>query len=165
MRIGVISDTHLRRVPEDFLEGLRIAFQGVDVLLHCGDWVSKAVLEALAAQGWEVLGVAGNMDPPELHSVVPAKRELNLEGRRLGLVHGWGAPGGIEKRVMSSFQGVDVVVFGHTHRPFWARLGEVWLFNPGSAAGMGNPKGPTVGILDMGEEIRASIVPLGGVSL
>lgn len=165
MRIGVISDTHLRRVPEGFLEGLRIAFQGVDVLLHCGDWVSKAVLEALAAQGWEVLGVAGNMDPPELHSVVPAKRELNLEGRRLGLVHGWGAPGGIEKRVMNSFQGVDVVVFGHTHTPFWARLGEVWLFNPGSAAGMGNPKGPTVGILDMGEEIRANIVPLGGVSL
>jgi len=164
MRIGVLSDSHLSRMPEDFLEALKIAFQGVDLVFHCGDWVSKAVLEAMTAQGWEVMGVAGNMDPPEIRCAVPVKRELVLEGRRVGLVHGWGAPGGIEKRVMGVFEGVDMVVFGHTHKPFWAKVGGVWLFNPGSAAGWGNPKGPTVGILDLGEEIKASVVCLGGAA-
>lgn len=164
MRIGVISDTHLKVVPKEFLEGLRTAFQGVDLVFHCGDWVSIAVLEAIAAQEWEILGVAGNMDPPEIHGQIPVKREVELEGRRIGLVHGWGAPGGIENRVKGIFQEVDVVVFGHTHKPFWAKLGEVWLFNPGSAAGWGNPQGPTVGILDVGEEIKANVVRLRGAA-
>lgn len=164
MRIGVLSDSHLRTMPPDFLEGLKTAFRGVDLVFHCGDWVSKAVLEALTGQGWEVLGVAGNMDPPELHCAVPVKRELEVQGTRIGLVHGWGAPRGIERRVIGVFPGVDIVVFGHTHQPFWGKLGEVWLFNPGSAAGWGNPQGPTVGILDLGAEIQASIVCLKGAA-
>lgn len=165
MRIGVLSDSHLQRMDEEFMESLRVAFQGVDLVFHCGDWVSKAVLDAMNAQGWEVVGVAGNMDPPEIRCAVPEKREMEIGGRRIGLVHGWGAPAGIEKRVMELFQGVDMVIFGHTHKPFWAKVGGVWLFNPGSAAGWGNPQGPTVGILDVGEEIKANIVSLRGAAL
>jgi putative phosphoesterase len=162
LRIGVISDTHLRGVPQGFLQGLKKAFHGVELVLHCGDWVSRGVLDAMVGQGWEVVGVAGNMDPSEIHCVVPVKRELELEGIKIGLVHGWGAPGGIEARVSSAFQRVELVVFGHTHRPFWGRWGELWLFNPGAASGWGNPQGPTVGILEVGETLRASIVPLKG---
>lgn len=163
MRIGVLSDTHLRTVPEGFIQGLRRAFSGVDRVLHCGDWVAPAVMDALEAEGWEVVGVAGNMDPPEIQCRFPATRELDLGGTRIGLIHGWGSPQGIEARVSNVFQEVGVVVFGHTHRPHWGKFRNMWLFNPGAACGWGNPQGRTVGLLDIGEMVHGSIVQLEGV--
>jgi|Deesub1362A_J573_1020465.scaffolds.fasta_scaffold00247_40 hypothetical protein len=161
MRIGVVSDTHLTGVSEEFLQALRRSFVGVDRLLHCGDYVDPSVLEMLEAEGWEVIGVAGNMDPPSIRGSLPATREVRLGQYRVGLTHGWGAPTGIEKRVVRAFEGVDGVVFGHSHRPFWGEVEGIWAFNPGAACGWGSPKGRTVGILDLGKGVRARILVLG----
>jgi uncharacterized protein len=160
LRIGVVSDTHMRVPPRAFLDALRDAFQGVERVLHCGDCVDASVLDTMEGEGWEVLGVAGNMDPLDIQRRLPRTRTIVLDGTRIGLIHGWGASQGIETRVSEAFQDVDVVVFGHTHRPFWGRMGPVWLFNPGSACGWGSPMGPTVGILDVGEHVEGHILPL-----
>lgn len=162
MRIGVISDTHLRSAPKSFLESLKGTLGEVELILHCGDWVSLDLLEALQNQGWKVFGVSGNMDSVEVSRVLPQKREMELEGRRVGLVHGWGAPQGIEGRVRSLFHGVDIIVFGHTHSPFWGKSEGVWLFNPGAACGWGNPRGRTAGIMHLEDEIKFELVTLEG---
>jgi uncharacterized protein len=160
LRIGVISDTHMRAPSRAFLDALRAAFAGVTRVLHCGDWVDGSVLDAMAGSGWEVLGVAGNMDPLDVQRRLPRARTIVVEDTRIGLIHGWGSPQGIEARVSGAFQDVDIVVFGHTHRPYWGCMGGVWLFNPGSACGWGSPMGPTVGILEVGERMEGRIVPL-----
>ncbi len=160
MRIGVISDTHMRAPSEDFLGALRVLFEGVEKVIHCGDYVALGVLEGLRAEGWDVMGVAGNMDTEEIQRSLPLTRTVHMGGMTIGVIHGWGAAQGLEKRVAGAFQGVDGVVFGHSHRPHWGRLGDVWLFNPGTACGWGSPSGATVGILEIGEGVSGRVLPL-----
>lgn len=132
MRIGVISDTHVpgraRAIPPIIFE----AFRGVDLILHAGDLVSSKVLVELEAIA-PVMAVRGNMDPPELYSRLPKKRELNLEGVTIGLIHGDG-PGARRpaERALAAFPHADCVVYGHSHIPHCERIGRTLLFNPGS---------------------------------
>jgi hypothetical protein len=61
-----------------------------------------------------------------------------------------------------------VVIFGHSHRPYRARLGRTLLFNPGSAGPRRFSLPRTAGLLRLGpSRIVARHVPLeafGGVS-
>src|SRR5262249_24937737 len=55
----------------------------------------------------------------------------------------------------------DVVVFGHSHRPYRSRLGRVLLFNPGSAGPRRFSLPRTVGLLRLGpRRIDAPILHL-----
>lgn len=133
MKIGVISDTHISSnhegVPEDLLNKLR----GVDLILHAGDLLVLGVLEDLREVA-PVEAVAGNMDDPQVKEALPQQRIISLENVRIGLIHGWGSPMGLPERVMGEFaEDVRVVVFGHSHRAYQRRMGEMLLFNPGSA--------------------------------
>ncbi len=160
MRIGVLSDTHMQNASEGFLRALRILFRDVDRILHCGDWVAAPVVDALQGEGWDVMGVSGNMDPPEVQRLLPSSRQILVNGKKIGLVHGWGSPHGIEARLKEAFPSLDVLIFGHTHRAHWGRFGEMWLFNPGSAGSWGSTGGGTVGILEVGEEVKGQILSL-----
>ncbi|MGQ9654147.1 MAG: metallophosphoesterase family protein [Thermodesulfobacteriota bacterium] len=160
MRIGVISDTHMRALSEDFLGAVKVLFEGVEKVIHCGDYVALGVLEGLRAEGWDVMGVAGNMDDEEIQRSLPMSRTVRLGGITIGVIHGWGSAQGLEKRVAGSFDGVDGVIFGHSHRPHWGHWGDVWLFNPGTACGWGSPSGATVGILEIGERVTGTVLPL-----
>lgn len=161
MKIGVISDTHLRSVSEPAIEPMRRVLGDINILVHCGDWVCLELVHFLEAQGWQVYGVSGNMDPPDVRSLLPERRVFESGGRKIGVVHGWGSPDGIEDRVAGMFEGVELILFGHTHRPFWGNHRGVWLFNPGAFCGWGNPQGPTVGVVEMEGDILARVVPLG----
>lgn len=48
MKIGIVSDTHLpkkgKHLPVALLQGL----QGVDLIIHAGDWSTLQVYEELA---------------------------------------------------------------------------------------------------------------------
>lgn len=88
MKIGAISDTHaasLAEVPDRILRTLA----EVDLIIHTGDFVSRDVLDGLKQLG-EVKAVQGNMDSGELKRILPEKEILEIEGRRIGLIHGWG---------------------------------------------------------------------------
>jgi uncharacterized protein len=60
VRIGVVSDTHGYLDPQ-----VVEAFVGVDHIIHAGDIMDAATLEALAAIA-PVTAVAGNMDDGKL---------------------------------------------------------------------------------------------------
>lgn len=156
-RIGVLSDTHLRR--QDAAQAARVMeqFRGVDLILHAGDLTDLAVLDYLEAP--EVIAVAGNMDGPLVNSELPVKRIISVEGKKIGLIHGWGAPMGLVGRVAREFQGVDAVVFGHSHRPTNLVKDGVLYFNPGSA-GRGLIGSGTVGLLTVDQDITGEIIKL-----
>jgi putative phosphoesterase len=126
MRIGVISDTH------NFLDP-KVAklFEGVDHILHAGDVGSAKILHELE-QIAPVTAVLGNTDGPEL--TVRETEVVELAGRKF-LVHHIADPrapsevleGGLRR------EQPQVVVFGHTHKPFCETIGTTLFFNPGYA--------------------------------
>lgn len=161
MKIGVLSDTHLR-TPDSTLEYiLEQLFGDTEMILHAGDIVSRRVLDRLEESG--VLAVCGNMDDYEVAAAIPQVRTIQAAGLRIGLIHGWGSKDGLAERIVARFSTdlPDVIVFGHSHVPFWGKVGGIHMFNPGSAhqgryAGQG-----TVGVLEIADgTIEGRIVPL-----
>lgn len=133
MEVAVISDTHLYSLTDDFVVKIESIAAKVDCFFHLGDSASRAVLDFL--NGYRLYAVAGNMDPPEVAARERVKRIIELDGVRIGLIHGWGGPAGLEKRAAAEFSndGVNAVCFGHSHRPFLESIGGMLVFNPGSA--------------------------------
>ena len=147
-KIGVLSDTHLTRVTEEFSAIVSTLFRDADLIIHAGDMVSREVYDYLCT--WNVRAVAGNMDGFDLAGLLPGKRVEVIEGKRIGIVHGAGPPYAIEQRVLGQFTQVDAIVFGHSHMPALTRHGDVVLFNPGAFR---NPSTGvrTVGMIELGE--------------
>lgn len=136
MRVGLLSDTHLEQVGAGLSRLLAAELADAELLMHAGDHSGDAVVEFLEnGQPRPYLGVAGNMDLGRHGRALPDRRVAQLAGTQVGLIHGWGAPQGLEQRVLAAFAGtrVAVVVFGHSHRPLVRQVGDCWLVNPGSA--------------------------------
>jgi uncharacterized protein len=79
-----------------------------------------------------VEAVYGNMDDADLRRELPARRVIEGEGLRIGLVHDPGPRHGRHERLRLAFPGCDVVAYGHTHVPEVGRSDDVWIVNPGS---------------------------------
>lgn len=133
MKIGVISDTHLSRPTPELSHVVETFFQDVSLVLHAGDLTCMSVLDAFV--GKKTHAVSGNMDRKDSREHLPGKIILELEGYRIGLIHGSGSPRGIEERVMSVFTNVHAIVYGHTHRPANRIYNGVLMFNPGAFSG------------------------------
>jgi uncharacterized protein len=130
--VAVIADTHMprggRRLPEPCIERLRAA----DLILHAGDVVSSEILAELERLGPPVQAVHGNMDDATLKALLPATVVAEAGGVRIGMTHDAGPRAGREERLVRRFPQCSAVVYGHTHQPQVARVGEVWILNPGS---------------------------------
>jgi putative phosphoesterase len=151
MKIGVLSDTHIHLAEEISPEVVK-AFSNVDLIVHAGDFVGLQVLEGLKRLG-EVKAVHGNMDSMELRGLLPEKELLVAGGKKIGIIHGWGGPEGIEQKVRERFGDVDIIIYGHSHRANIERIGDVLFFNPG-------PGYRSFGILTIGEDVRGEIIKI-----
>jgi uncharacterized protein len=147
-RIGVVADTHcpefMERLPDRVFEALA----GVDLILHAGDINTVATLDRLRTIA-PVQAVRGDHDG-EL-AMLPDHLELDVEGRRVVLVHGnrsrwieepqtllwtlslgyYRPHGRLAGALRRKFPTADVIVFGHTHRGLIDRSGGPLVFNPG----------------------------------
>jgi putative phosphoesterase len=148
-RIGVISDTHVRKFDE-IPDPILTALAGVDLIVHAGDFTERAVLEGLRTLA-EVKAVCGNMDSGELKRILPQQESFIINGKKIGLVHGWGGPEGIGQRMRQVFDDTDIIIYGHSHEPSNRHIRGSLLFNPGRAR-------RSFGIMTIGDEINAEIV-------
>lgn len=161
IRIGVLSDTHMRRVDRTFL-GLRDGlFSDVSMILHAGDIGSASILDIFYDK--DVFAVSGNCDNYDVLDRYPISQTVVAGPVRIGLIHGWGVRGSVMTRARDSFQDVDVIVFGHTHVPACVEMDGVLMFNPGSF--IMNRQGPwpgTVGILTVFQDgsVQGDIFPV-----
>ena len=149
MKIGVISDTHVTKIDE-IPAKIRRALTEVDLIVHAGDFTQKAVLDGLRTLG-EVKVVAGNMDSGAIKATLPQKELFVVSGKKVGLVHGSGAPWGIAGRVRKLFSDVDLIIYGHSHVPFNQYVEGSLLFNPGQAR-------DSFGLLTIDDEVKAEII-------
>ena len=125
MKIGVVSDTH------NFLDP-KIAenFAGVEHILHGGDvgmpWIILR-LEQIAP----VTAVLGNTDA----GLSLAETEIIQLNQKRFLLHHIVNPHSptdpIHRRIVR--EKPDVVIFGHTHKPFCETVNGILFFNPGYA--------------------------------
>ena len=154
LRIGVISDTHNYLDPR--IPGL---FTGVDHILHGGDIGLPAIILALE-QIAPVTAVAGNTDDPGFH--YPQTDLVELGGRRFlvqHIVNPQSLTDPIRTRIAR--ERPDVVVFGHTHKPFSESTGGTRFFNPGYAGKSRFGLARSVAILHCGDKgIRAEYLRL-----
>lgn len=125
MKIGLISDTH------NFLDP-RVSeiFAGVDHILHAGD-VGLSLLIVELEQIAPVTAVIGNTD----EGLPLRETELVTLGGKKFLIHHIVTPGIVPARVAERFhkERPDVLMFGHTHKPYAEEHGTTLFFNPGSA--------------------------------
>jgi hypothetical protein len=109
------------------------AVDAADVVVHAGDWVDVALLDALEARSRRLIAVYGNNDGPALRARLPEVAHADLDGLRLGVVHETGARQGREERCERAYPGTDLLVFGHSHIPWDTTApGGLRLLNPGS---------------------------------
>lgn len=152
MKIGVLSDTHLRSPDRNLDYILEDIFSDADIILHAGDIVTRSVLERLEERG--VLAVCGNMDDYDVYDLAPQTRIIKADLKKIALIHGWGSREGLAQRIIERFkaESPDIIIYGHSHMPFWGEVNGVRMFNPGSASRNVFPRGRTVGLIEIHDD-------------
>lgn len=157
MKVGVLSDTHVPGSMPALPPAVFELFTGVSLILHAGDIVDLAVLDALRAVA-PVEAVAGNMDPDDVQRALPGKKVLPLGGFRVGLIHGKFKIDIQRSMVRREFGDVDLIVYGHSHAPFWGREDGMLFLNPGSPTDRRYAPYNSVAILTVGDSLEAEII-------
>jgi putative phosphoesterase len=122
MRIGVLSDTHGLLRPE-----VLPALAGVDHILHAGDVGNADILEALR-QLAPVTAIRGNIDIYGPCAELPPTEAIELGGCLIYMVHSIA-----DLDIVPHAAGVQLVIYGHSHKPSVETRDGVLYLNPGSA--------------------------------
>ena len=122
LRIGLLSDTHglLRPEVEAFL-------QGSDRIIHAGDICDAGIIEQLKRIA-PVSVVRGNNDVGSWAESLSETEWVRVGGIDIYVIHNVA-----ELNVSQLPAGVEVIVFGHSHKPVAERRDGVLYVNPGSA--------------------------------
>ena len=142
MRVGVISDTHNYLDPQ-----IPTLFAGVEHILHAGDIGLPRILLDLE-QIAPVTAVLGNTDDSGFHYRLT--ETVTLEGHRF-LVHHIVQPQALTDMLRDRIvrEHIQVVVFGHTHKPFCQTIERTLFLNPGYAGKSRFGMERTVAILEI----------------
>jgi len=158
VKIGVISDTHLSGYDVRLARIAAQHFKDADLILHAGDLVDLHVLDIFA--GKEVKAVSGNMDNMPVKDELPEQLIFEIKGFKIGLIHGWGSPLGLEEKLLAKLGDVNCVVYGHTHKPANYKENGILFFNPGSAVDKRFADTRSIGILEIDKEIKGRIITI-----
>ena len=134
MRLVLIADTHVPKRARDLPAQLWADIESADVVIHAGDWVDVALLDAIEQRARRLVAVYGNNDGPDLRARLPERAQVELGGVRVAVVHETGAAAGRERRLDRLYgEEADLVVFGHSHIPYDLTSPQgLRLLNPGS---------------------------------
>lgn len=159
--VGIISDTHIssgaRTLPKEIFEifknynpptTLPLAKSErapVDLIIHTGDIENLETLKELEKIA-PVFAVEGNMDGKETKEKLPEGISLKIYNFKIGIIHSpfpfWLGShfNFIQEKMaqrLAEKENFDILIFGHTHRPFLKELNlgakKILLINPGSA--------------------------------
>jgi putative phosphoesterase len=158
LKIGILSDTHLKMLTGKLEDIYRRYLSDTDIIIHTGDYVSVEVVEFLNRDNFH--GVHGNMDSHEVRQILPDKKVIEAGSHRIGIIHGWGSKEGIEERIWNEFRDVDIIVYGHSHSAANHEKDGVLFFNPGVAIGYSMSGPHTIGILEINDLVKGKIIDI-----
>ncbi len=153
MRILLIGDTHIpdkkESVPDKFLDEARRC----DLVICTGDITDKDTLDSLL-EASKVRAVKGEDDYMNL----PEQDLVQVEKMKFGVVHGHRMEGedemSEELMEFADMLKADVLVTGHTHKPFRTEKNGKVLLNPGSATGVDTDKKTCMVVEVQGTDIQ-----------
>lgn len=165
MLVGLMADTH------DYLPMVekavkRLNIEGVELVLHAGDYVAPFVIPKFKELKAKLVGVFGNNDGDRelLKRRFSESPSLEIRGNfaeihvgevKIALLHGH------EEELLKSL--IDsgnfaVVVHGHTHKAETYKKGKTLVVNPGEVCGYLTGKS-TMALLDT-DKLEAKIISL-----
>lgn len=152
MKILIVSDTHRKH---EYLEEVLEREKPLDMLIHLGDAEGcEDYIEMLAECPVEI--IAGNND---FFSDLPGEREINIGRHKVLLTHGhyyYVNAGTGRLKDEAEERSIDIVMFGHTHRPVVEQDKNVIVLNPGSISyPRQDGRRPSYIIMDLDEEGEA----------
>ena len=153
MKILVASDSH--GLALRLIDAVRA--EQPDRLIFLGDGVRDLIQVGIACPGLAITHVRGNCDN---WSDGEAERCLSIEGHKLLLLHGHTrhVKQGLRKlRSLAQKLNVELVLFGHTHRPTLIQEDGVTYMNPGSIGRFGRA---SYGVLELGDTVECRLVAL-----
>lgn len=118
-KIGVISDTH-GLLRDEVIAHLKEC----QLILHGGDINKPEIITALEAIA-PVKVVRGNNDKGEWAEQLPETLQFTVEGKNFFMVHN-------KKDMIKDKTGIDVIVYGHSHKYSCTLEGATYMLNPGS---------------------------------
>ena len=127
MKVLIVSDTH--RKNENYF--VAVEREKPDMVIHCGD-VEGSEYALTEAAGCPVYITLGNND---FFSNLPRELDLDIGPYKVWVTHGhnyYVSMGSEHIRREALIKGVDIVIYGHTHRPVVDQSGKVTVVNPGS---------------------------------
>lgn len=129
MKVLIVSDTHGRE--QNLAEALEQTGP-IDQLIHLGDVEGGAEHIRELAGDVPAAIIAGNND---FFCDLPNERIFTLGGHRIFMTHGHGYfvhSGTLYLKREARKKGADIVMFGHTHKPYMEEDNELLVLNPGS---------------------------------
>jgi len=121
MKFIIISDSH---GDYNVINDIFYANQDADIFIHLGDF------ELPDIELHNYLTVRGNCD---LFSSFPLVRDVDYGNFKIHLEHGNNIPfNDFDNYVLE--KNVDMFLFGHTHKKFQKKIGNTYVFNPGSTS-------------------------------
>jgi putative phosphoesterase len=127
MKVLIVSDTHRRN--ENYFKILEM--HKPDMVIHCGD-VEGSEYALTEAADCPVHIVLGNND---FFSDLPRELELQVGSHKVWVTHGhnyYVSMGNEHIKREAIARGMDIVLYGHTHKPVVDMSGGVIAVNPGS---------------------------------
>ena len=123
--VGVVSDTHGLLRPE-LLAALNASSPRLDHILHAGDVGDPDILSELGRIA-PLTAIRGNIDMHGSCANLPATEIIELGGQIIYMLHA------IEDLDLHPHAAdINVVIYGHSHRPDIRHHHEVLYLNPGS---------------------------------
>ena len=127
MKVLIVSDTHRRN--ENYFKV--VSLEKPDLVIHCGDAEGGEFVLTKACE-CPVYIVMGNND---YFSMLPRELELNVGPYKVWVTHGhkyYVYMSSEHLRREAFARGMDIVMYGHTHKPVVERSKDVIAINPGS---------------------------------
>lgn len=152
MKVLIVSDTHKRN--ENYFRVVEKTKP--DMVIHCGDAEGSEYALTAAAE-CPVHIVLGNND---FFSELPRELTLDIGPYKVWVVHGhnyYVSMGNENLKREAIARGMDIVMYGHTHRPILDTDGDVIAVNPGSLSyprQEGRQPSYVIMELDEGNELR-----------
>jgi uncharacterized protein len=159
--IAVIADTHVNRLDE-LPSPVLSALTKVDLILHLGDFTSPQLLNDLKNLG-NFYGIWGNHDRlPEMRQRLKRIEVLEIDGKRLGLIHGLFYPVARQRRMLAWLKKykIDILLFGHSHIVTNKVIDGVYIFNPGTVTCKFPATQGSFGILTLNGSITSKVIPI-----
>lgn len=131
-KIIIFSDLHIpSRADSQILQ--KINFSKYDYIITAGDIVDDNTYFELINQEPGFFGVHGNMDDYFIKKKLLQKKVIDIEGIKIGLIHGHQTGMANPKELLKYFkEKIDIMVFGHSHQKYDKKINEVRVLNPGA---------------------------------